>query len=208
MRTTTKAACLLAFLVSITPAAKSQDLRSFNQNASRSNHSRMMNTDSWSFGINTGGSFGLKSNDNTLFRGNSIATKMIGRYYFGNIGLGFTSGVTPGTISDNSLNRFITDRKFPRDQLQITKANPFNSYLLFGPSFRFGGKVYVNADIQGGLFFNNSGAVNIVQQGAARSLYRFDGGDKNMFPGFSGSVSINYPLNRTTHFFINTDYLQ
>ncbi|MEJ0106470.1 MAG: hypothetical protein WDO19_29740 [Bacteroidota bacterium] len=208
MRTTTRAACLFIFLFLVFTAAQSQDLRAFNQNASRSNHTRIMNSDSWSFGINAGASFGLKSNENTLFRGNSFATKMFGRYYFGNIGLGFTSGIIPGSINDNALNKFITERKFPQDQLQITKTKPFNSYFLFGPSVRFGHRVSVNADIQGGLFLNNPGAVNIAQAGVTRSLYRFDGGDKNLFPGISGSISIAYPINRTTHFFMNTDYLQ
>src|SRR5260221_5920553 len=108
MRTTTRAAGLFAFSFLIFTAVQSQDLRAFNQNTSGSNHTRMMSNDSWSFGINAGASFGVKSNENTLFRGNNIATKMFGRYYFGNIGLGFTNGIIPGSISDNALNKLIT----------------------------------------------------------------------------------------------------
>lgn len=195
---------LLALFTSLQLSA--QDLRTFNQNASRSNNRYL--DDNWTFGINSGGSFGLKSSENTLFRGNSMATKMFGRYYFGNMGLGFTNGIIPGTINDGALNGFITDRKFPQDQLQVSNSKPFNSYFLFGPSFRFGKRVEIGAEAQGGMFINNPGAVTIGQSGAQRPLYRFDSGDKNLFPGFSGSIHIAYPINHSTRFFINSDYLQ
>lgn len=156
--------------------------------------------------MNSGASFAVRNTESSLFRGNSIATKLFGRYHFGNMGLGFSSGIVPGTINNNSLNRFIIERKF--QQAQTTKSNPFNSYLLFGPSFRFGNRVVVNADIQGGMFINNPGAVSIGQTGAVRPLYRFEGAGKNLFPGFSGNISLAYPINNSTRFFITTDYLQ
>ncbi|MBS1608585.1 MAG: hypothetical protein JSS70_07475 [Bacteroidetes bacterium] len=211
MKTTARTIALFASFLFTTAFLYPQQRQPFNQNAPGSSPSPTIGkagNGNWSFELGTGASFGLKSNETTLFRGNSMTTKMSGHYYFGNIGLGVTTGITPGTMSSNAVNKFIADRKFPQDQLQISKINPFNSYFLFGPSFRFGGKVYVSGDLQAGLFVNNPGGLNIVQQGSARSIYRFDGGEKNIFPGFSGSVSINYPLNRTTHFFINTDYLQ
>jgi len=195
---------LLALIISLQLSA--QDLRTFNQNASRSNNRYL--DDNWTFGINSGGSFGLKSSENTLFRGNSVATKMFGRYYFGNMGLGFTNGIIPGAINNGALNGFITDRKFPQDQLQVSNTRPFNSYFLFGPSVRFGNRVEIGADAQAGMFINNPGGVTIGQSGAARPLYRFDGGDKSLFPGFSGSIHIAYPINQSTRFFINSDYLQ
>ncbi|MGE5105943.1 MAG: hypothetical protein ACM3H8_00225 [Sphingobacteriales bacterium] len=184
--------------------------KAFNQNSSRSNHNRSysLQSDAWSFGINTGASFGVNSNENTLFRGNSLATKMSGRYYFGNVGLGLSSGFIPGTISDNSLNNFLTERKLQKDQLQIQSGKPFNGYLAFGPSFRFGKRVQLAADLQGGMFLNNPGALSIGQLGAQRALYRFDGGSKNFYPGFSGNINIVYPISHTTHFFIATDYIQ
>ncbi len=177
-------------------------------NSSRSNKTRSSQNqqDDWTFGVNSGASFAVRNTESSLFRGNSIATKLFGRYHFGNMGLGFSSGIVPGTINNNALNRFIIERKF--QQAQTTKSNPFNSYLLFGPSFRFGNRVVVNADIQGGMFINNPGAVSIGQTGAVRPLYRFEGAGKNLFPGFSGNISLAYPVNSSTRFFINTDYLQ
>jgi hypothetical protein len=207
MKTTILVATLLApcFIIS---TARAQDQRAFNQNDSRSNRTGLLNADVWSFGFNTGTSFATKSDQNSLFRGNSLASKLFAHYYFGRIGLGVSSGIIPGSISDNALNRFIAERKFPVDQLQITRSKPFNSYLLAGPSVRFGNRVSILADIKGGMFFNNPGALVINQQGVTRSLYRFENGDKNLFPGFSGSISIAYPLSSSTQFFINTDYLQ
>jgi hypothetical protein len=163
--------------------------------------------DGWNFGAGTGASFALKSSESTLFRGNSMATKMFGSYNFGTIGLGFNTGIVPGTINNAAINSFLTERKIPADAA-INSTKALNAYLLLGPGFNFGHRVNINAGISGGLFYNNAGSMAITQQGAARALYRFDGGSKNVFPGFSGSIHIAYPVNSSTRFFINTDYLQ
>lgn len=185
--------------------ARSNKTKAYNQNEARG---KRLLTDAWNFGIGSGGSFGVNSNENTLFRGNSIATKMFGRYYFGNIGLGLTSGIIPGNISDNSLNNFLTERKLIRDQLQIQSGKPFNGYLAFGPSFRFGNRIQIAADLQGGMFLNNPGSLSIGQLGAQRALYRFDNAGKNFYPGFTGNINIVYPFSKSTNFFLSTDYLQ
>lgn len=160
----------------------------------------------WTFGINSGVSFAGKSNENSLFRGNGMDTKMFGRYYFGNIGIGVSGGIVAGAINNAVLNKFLTERKL--QQGQISKSNPINSYFLFGPSFKFGERVIVNAELQGGMFINNPGSITISQPGAIRSLYRFEGTGKNLFPGFSGSISLAYPINNSTRFILNTGYLQ
>jgi hypothetical protein len=190
-------------------SARSNTKRSFNQNSSRSNNAKMVALeDSWSFGLGTGASFGIDSKENTLFRGNSITTKMFGQYYFGNVGLGLSSGIIPGAIDNGALNTFLVDRKFPRDLVQISQTKPLNAYMLFGPSIRFGKRVEIVASGSGGIFYNMPGGVAINQQGATRALYRFDAGSKTLFPGFSGSFKLSYPLTAGTKFFINTDYLQ
>lgn len=198
--------CILLFTHSISQAQQPV----FNQNSSRSNNFRSSgsNSDAWNFGINTGASFGVSSNENTLFRGNSISSKLFGRYYFGNVGLGLSSGFIPGAISDNALNNFLTDRKLQRDQVQISSGKPFNGYFAFGPTVRFGNRVQFSADLQGGMFLNDPGSVNITQLGVQRALYRFDAGSKNFYPGFSGNINIVYPISNSTHFFIATEYLQ
>ncbi|MCZ2458222.1 MAG: hypothetical protein LC128_01220, partial [Chitinophagales bacterium] len=162
----------------------------------------------WVFGMGTGVTFGLNNNESSSFRGNGAFTKMSGKYYFGNVGLSATTGVMSGTIQKSSLNQFVTGRGFSQDQVKLTKGNPFNGIFLLGPSFRFGKRILVNADLQGGLFLNDPGNVDIVMKNNNQSVYRFDKGGNNYFPGFSGSFSINYPLGRTTQFFINADYLQ
>lgn len=202
LRKTTLA--ILCLQLSFTTFLQAQ-FKSFNQNSSRSNHYGL--SDAWSFGVSTGASFGANSNENTLFRGNSIATKLFGRYYFGNFGLGLSGGIIPGTISNSAVNKFLVARKFPTDAT-VTNVKPANSYLLFGPSVRFGKRVQFGAEVNGGMFYNNAGGLIIAQQGATRPLYRFDNGSNNLFPGFSGNLHIAYPINWSTHFFINTDYLQ
>jgi hypothetical protein len=206
MRKTIYSFTILLFILQIKVIAQQ---RVFNQNSSRSNNAKSaLSADTWIFGISSGTSAGIKRNENSGFRGSGIAGKMFGRYYFGNIGLGFSTGIIPGTIDDNALNTFITERKYQRDLLQITTGKPVNSYFLFGPSVRFGRRVQVAAELQGGMFLNNPGSIVINQSGVTRSLYRFDEGTKNMFPGFSGNMNISYPVNSSTHFFISTDYLQ
>lgn len=175
-------------------------------NSSRSN--KTASRSACSFGMNTGAAFATKTNEATLFRGNSMATKLAGNYSFGNVGLGFSSGIIPGSINRTALNNFISERKYPTDQLQINTSNPFNTYLMFGPSFQWGGQVSVGASLQGGFFINDPGGVSIQQNGAVRALYRFDGGSKNFFPGFNGNLHIAYPVSKTVRFTVNTDYLQ
>ena len=192
--------------------APAQQTRAFNQNASRSNHTRLGLTamEPWSVGMNAGASFTTKSGESILFRGNSMATKIFTTYYFDKLGLGLSMGIIPGSVDSKALNSFIDERKLRVDNLQVRKANPFNSYLLAGPSFRFGNRVIVNASIQGGLFFNDPGAVSIArQQGPdTQELYGFMAAEQKLFPGFNGSFQIAYPLGNSTQFFIHADYLQ
>ncbi len=192
--------------------AQAQQTRAFNQNASRSNHTRLGVTafDPWSVGLNTGASFSAKSGESNLFRGNSMATKILSSYYFDQLGLGLSMGIIPGSIDKKDLNSFIDQRKLRTDNLQVRKVSPFNSYLLAGPSFRFGNRVIVSASLQGGLFFNDPGAVSIAQQQGPdiQELYGFMAAEQKLFPGFSGSFQIAYPLGKNTGLFINADYLQ
>lgn len=185
-----------------------QSTRAFNQNASRSNHTRFMASHGWALAASGGTSFVINSNEKSLFRGSGIASKLSANYYFDKIGIGISSGMLTGSISDNSLNDFITERKFQASQIQIAKSNSFNGYLLAGPSVRFGNLVTVLAEVKGGLVVNNPGNVTINQTGVTRPLYRFEAGEKNLSPGFSGSINIAYPINNSTLFFINSDYLQ
>lgn len=181
--------------------------KAFNQNSSRSNHTRsFINTnDAWSFGLNSGAAFALNSNENTLFRGNSLATKFMGQYYFGPVGIGLNGGIIPGSFSTQAIDAFITDRKFTGST--FTTSNPFNGYLLLGPSLRLGQRIQLIAEIKGGMFFNQGGSLTIAQQGAVRPLYRFESGNKNLFPGFNGGLSIAYPLGNSSSIMLTSDYL-
>ena len=194
-------------------------VRAFNQNSARSNHykSSIHNvldkslSDAWDFGINQTVSIADKSNESSMFRTNSMATKMFVNYYMGNIGLGLSSGFITGSIDNTELDNFIIDRKYKLDQVQVNQIKPFNSYFLFGPTIRFGNRVVIKGALQGGLFMNSSGGVTLGvpdATGVVRSVYRFDSGSKNIFPGFSGNISISYPINNSTSFSITSEFLQ
>jgi len=181
-------------------------IAAFNQNDSRSNRNSLY-SDSWNFDLSAGASFGINSDEKSLFRGNSMATKISGRYQFGRVGLGISSGLVTGSINESAINSFLTERKIDPSQTTINTAKPSNSYLLFGPSFRFGNRIQLMAELQGGMFLNDPGSVTITPTGAQRPVYGYTGSDKNLFPGFSGALQMGYPINGSTSFFINTDYL-
>ena len=208
MKANIPAALLLITYSIAVDSVYAQTTRAFNQNASRSNHTRLIASNEWTFAASGGTSFTPVSNEKNSFRGSGIAGKLSANYYFDKIGIGLSSGFLTGSLNNNGLNRFITERKYPVNQIQVSKSNPYNSYFLAGPTVRFGNLVTVLADVKGGLFVNNPGSVSINQTGVTRPLYRFEAGDKNLSAGFSGSINIAYPLNNSTQFFINTDYLQ
>ncbi|MCW5914622.1 MAG: hypothetical protein KIT66_08435 [Chitinophagaceae bacterium] len=162
----------------------------------------------WTFGAGSGGAFGLKSGEAGLFRGNSFATKVFGSYYFGKVGLSGTTGVIGGAVDNGALHSFIKERGMQPEDLSIHEAKPSNSFLMIGPSVRFGSRFLVNAGLQGGVFLNNPGSINVSNIGSAFPIYRIEGTGKNAFPGFSGNISLHYPLGNSFHVFLEGSYLQ
>ncbi|MBS4066490.1 MAG: hypothetical protein KGZ74_18155 [Chitinophagaceae bacterium] len=181
----------------------------FNQNSSRSNHTRswLSGNENWNFGINSGASFGINSNESSLFRGNGLVTGLQGHYFFGPLGLGVNGGFINSKLNNSAINQFLIDRKFPQTST-VTTSPAQNSFLMVGPSFRAGNKAQIIAGIKGGVFFNNSGGLIIGQQGAVRPLYRFDGGTKSIYPGFNGSISFSYPIGETSSLLLSTDFIR
>ncbi|HEX4956649.1 MAG TPA: hypothetical protein VFV46_00610, partial [Lacibacter sp.] len=189
-------------------SSRSNHTRAFNQNSSRSNHTRSMTTgNDWQFGINSGASFGLNSNEASLFRGNGLATGLNGQYFAGPLGLGISAGFINSKLNTSAINQFIIDRKFPQTST-ITTTPAQNAFLMLGPSFRLGTKVQLLAGVKAGIFFNQGGGLIIGQQGALRPFYRFESGTKSLFPGFNGSVSFSYPVGNTSAIVLSTDYLR
>ncbi|HRP32119.1 MAG TPA: hypothetical protein PKV73_09515, partial [Agriterribacter sp.] len=182
-----------------------QQINSNNQGLSQKYSNTI--TDAWTFSVNPGLGFVVNSHATPGTADSRIATNFSGRYYFGNFGLGISGGFMAGRITNNAVNTFLSERNFPTDAT-VVKSNPSNNYLLFGPAVRFGKKVQVGAELSGGLFLNDAGSLTITPQGSPRSLYNLENGNKNLFPGFSGNIHIDYPINHSTRFFISTGYLQ
>lgn len=189
-------------------SSRSNHTRAYNQNSARSNNAKMLsNSNDWQFGINTGASVGMKSNEASMFRGNGFVTGLNGQYFFGQLGLGVSGGLINSKLNTSAINQFIIDRKFPQTST-VTTSPAQNAFLMLGPSFRLGNKAQLIASAKGGVFFNQSGGLTIGQQGAVRPFYRFDGGSKSVFPGFNGSLSFSYPLNNTSALVLSTDYMR
>ncbi len=163
--------------------------------------------DHWNFGINTGASFGINSNESTLFRGNGLFTRLSSDYFFGPLGIGMNGGFINSKLNSSGINQFMIDRKFPLTST-VTSSASQNAFLMLGPSLKLGQRAQLLASVKAGLLFNQSGGLTIGQQGAVRPLYRFDAGTKSLFPGFNGSVSFSYPVSTGSLFLVSTDFLQ
>jgi hypothetical protein len=173
---------------------------------SQNNHSLFNRNDNWDFGLSSGASFGLNSNEASLFRGNGLVTGLNSQYFFGPLGLGVSGGFINSKLSTAAINQFMIDRKFPQTSL-VTTTPAQNAFLLVGPSLRLGQRAQLIASVKGGMFFNQSGGLIIGQQGAVRALYRFDAGNKSLFPGMNGSLSFSYPVGATSSLLLSTDFL-
>ena len=169
--------------------SSAQDLRTFNQNASRSNHTRLGITVSpvYSTPFN-------QSSDSLLFRGNGGGFRFGADYFLGKAGIGFSSGFSSSSSDNGMINNFLKKAGIPQDQLIITRSKQQNMYLLLGPSIRFGNAVEFSAYAKGGLFINNSGLVDIQQRGASKTLYRNESTEKSIFPGFLTGLNVQYNI--------------
>lgn len=195
---------LTLLLLLVVTHSYAQDTRTFNQNASRSNHTRGLSisfSPAYSTAVNT-------SRDSLLFRGSGGGLRVGADYFFGKAGIGITSGFGSSSADDANINNFLKNVSVPQDQLAITKSNQQNMYLLIGPSIQFGKKVQLYAHAKGGLFINNGGLVNIQQRGAQRAAYRNESTGRNVYPGFQTGLNFQYSFKSDVWSFgIGADYM-
>jgi hypothetical protein len=204
MKSCHQAALGTVFLCFILNIGFAQDQRAFNQNASRSNHTRL------SFSFSPVYSSSINNNaDSLLFRGSGPGFRLGADYFLGKAGISFSSGFSSSSPDDAAINNFIKNSSIPSDQILVSKSRQQNIYLLLGPSVRFGNMVELYAHAKGGLFINNSGMVNIQQRGAQRSLYRNESTDKTAFPGFMTGMMVQYKTkSELWSFGLGADYLR
>lgn len=192
----------IALLILYIPSG-AQDTRAFNQNASRSNHTRLSFafTPVYSTALNTG-------RDSLLFRGSGAGFRFGGDYFFGKAGISFSSGFGSSSPSQTLINNFVKRTAIPQDQLEITKTSQQNIHLLLGPSIQVGDKVGIYAHAKGGLFINNGGLISIQQKGAQRAAYRNESTNKSVYPGLMTGLAIQYKSRSDIWSFgIGADYL-
>jgi hypothetical protein len=164
-------------------------------------------SDAWSFALSAGAAFPTQKGEASLFMNTGVSSKFSGQYYFGRAGLGLSAGMIHAHLDNAAITSFMQANKFP-DNATFTSTSSLTSYWLAGPSFRMGNRIQIMGEIRGGIFQNKAGSLNITAPGVTRSLYRFESGEKTSFPGWSGNLSVAYPLGSTTAISINTDYLQ
>ncbi|HYM94295.1 MAG TPA: hypothetical protein VET23_09170, partial [Chitinophagaceae bacterium] len=201
------AGLILLFICSI--HANAQDLRTFNQNSSRTNHYRSAVASGLNLTFSPLFSTALnKNNDSLLFRGSGGGFRIAGDYFFGKTGIGFSSGFGSSAVDDNLINNFLQRLNISPDQVTVTKSNQQNIYLLAGPSVRFGSSVEILLHAKGGLFVNNSGLVMIQQKGAVRAAYMNGSTGKSIYPGFQTGFNVQYATKSDAWSFgISADYM-
>lgn len=182
----------------------SQDQRTFNQNASRSNHTRL------SLSISPVYSTPSDSDrDSLLFRGSGAGVKVGADYFFGNVGIGFSSGFISVNADEARINSFLKRASLPANQVDITRARQQNMFFLLGPTVKFGHQIEFFAHAKGGVFINNSGLVSIQQRGADRVAYRNESTDKQVNAGLLAGLGIIYNTKSDLWSFgIGADYLR
>ncbi|MBN8687287.1 MAG: hypothetical protein J0M10_09720 [Chitinophagales bacterium] len=204
MKTNATSTAFLAVSLLLSTPLLSQQTRAFNQNSSRSNHTRGMSiyfSPVYTTPVE-------KAPDSLLFRGSGAGVKFGADYFFGNIGLGAVSGFSSSVADDALINDFLKRNSIPQDQLVINKSSQQSMYLLLGPSLRWGKSVQLFAHAKGGLFINNGGLVNIQQKGATRSIYRNEATTKSIYPGFQTGLGIQYSTKSDTWSFgFGADYM-
>ncbi|MCC6761465.1 MAG: hypothetical protein IT252_09625 [Chitinophagaceae bacterium] len=164
-------------------------------------------SDAWSFTLSAGAAFPTQKGEASLFMNTGLSSKFSSQYFFGKVGLGLSAGMIHAAMDNTAIKSFMQANKFP-DNATFTSTSSLTSYWLAGPSFRMGNRIQILGEIRGGIFQNKAGSLNITAPGVTRSLYRFETGEKTSFPGWSGNLSVAYPLGATTAISINTDYLQ
>jgi hypothetical protein len=203
MITTCRGLCL-TLLILLSSHAYEQELRTFNQNSSRTNHTHAL-----SLSLSPYYSNALNNRrDSLLFRGSGAGFKVGADYFLGKAGIGFATGFGSSSPDNSSINNFLKNAPIPPDQLLITKANQQNMFLLVGPTIRFGNAVQLYAHAKGGLFVNSGGLVSIQQKGAQRAAYRNESTGRTLYPGFQTGISFNYSgRSDAWSFGIGADYM-
>jgi hypothetical protein len=182
--------------------------QAINHNSTRSNRTGQSfgGDPGWSFGFFSGAATGLRSSETNLFRGQGFSGRFSGDYFFGRLGLGLTSGFVSGKLNQDQINAFIADRQFGQGSVAI-RSNPFNAYLLGGPSFKIGNKIQLIATFKGGLFYNQAGGMAVSHPGAVRPIYGFEPGEEPWQFGFNGGLSLSFDIGRGTALMVSTDLL-
>ena len=217
MRFTASAGCIILLLIT-NELLQAQDTRAFNQNASRSNHTRRGFNQNASRSNHTRLSFSITPvltspppvDDNTdtfSFRGNGGGLRAGADYYFGHLGISFTFGFTSSGIRNDAINNFIQKAGMHSDQVMVNKTKAQQAYLLLGPSFRYGNTFALEGTVKGGLFFNNGGITDIRQKSTGASLYRNEAGNKNAFAGMSYGIRMSYNPASQWAFGIMAEYM-
>lgn len=152
------------FALLITTTIAAQDLRTFNQNASRSNHTRIsFAPDQNGLYFQLNGSSQRSANDSIGTKG-SLMPAATARYFYGNWGLGVEGGSFASNTPLAPDQYAAPMRGFTRTDIHSTEWKSW--FVLAGPSFRksIGTGLQLNADMKGGMVKMKPASFTITDQ--------------------------------------------
>ena len=125
-----------------------QQTRAFNQNASRSNHTRLSLTVSpvFSSPVNA-------KNDTLLFRGQGAGLQMGVDYRVGSLSIGVLTGFGSSAYDKALVQTFLQRSGLSPDETTIQRSRQQQAYILVGPGFTVGRGLELSGHIKGGAFF-------------------------------------------------------
>lgn len=196
-------------------SSRSNHTRAFNQNSSRSNHTRAYNqnaarsnTARMSFGAGSGYASPVqRNNDSSLYTQGGAGFQFQAEYLIGRFGLGLSSGFFRNGFNDGRLNDYLRTNNFPTDRLVVTSSGSQSSFIFLGPVMRMGQQFMVDLYARAGLVLQSPSSFTIQQQGAIRPAIRTEPIGKTQF-GWNAGAAFHYQLGHGISAGVFSDLMQ
>jgi len=202
------------FALFITTAIAAQDLRTFNQNASRSNHTRIsFEPDQNGLYFQLNGSSQRSINDSIGTKG-AFLPSATARYLYGNWGLVIEGGSFASNTPLAPEQYAVQMRGFTRTDIHAAEWKSW--FVLAGPSFRksIGPGLQLNADLKGGVVKMKPASFTITDQQSGTLIADYNNQTKqssNEPALFAAKPTISlewFPGNGPVGFNLHAGYMQ
>ncbi|MBP1677994.1 MAG: hypothetical protein H6Q20_2553 [Bacteroidetes bacterium] len=149
---------------------------------------------------------GDNNSSSGLYNGNSYGSKLDFRFFAGKVGLVLTNGFSVLKPDMDAVNANMAAWS-SNGVLSARTTDGNQTFLMVGPAVQLGSKVRFIASAQAGLFINNPVNVQIIATEGTRTLMSVTGNNQKYQPGYSGSVSLAFPVSGIFSLGLGVDYV-